>query len=354
MPPPSPGPKPTPSPDPTPPPLPDPMPPPDPGPFDGSAELRQRVAVLRHIHVRKPDVRRRDDARLHRELRVHIANHRHRRSELPQRDLRKTALRGRQRRPIAAATAARHRVAGTCRLRLIGCQIRIQQRYEMGHLLLHRSVGGGGKQQQYSRGLQRHRHHPRFLLRAVLIPDAAYQNRLGRDVQRRKRRKSVANAAPQRAIPRRVERHRQQHALQMIRGRNHRPAQLRHAILRARAIAPASDRSPEMRERCGELRYFALARRTILGVLAFFKTGVTDEVHGNSLLGQMFAHCFPSSLARTAWSARKRCALTVPSFIPVISAISRRSISSTNRSRNTVRCRAGRLAAAVQIACTCS
>ena len=42
--------------------------------------------------------------------------------------------------------------------------------------------------------------------------------------------------------------------------------------------------------------------------------------------------------ARTACRARNRCAFTVPSFIPVTAAISSRSMSSTKRSRKTVRC----------------
>src|SRR5260370_13233966 len=115
----------------------------------------------------------------------------------------------------------------------------------------------------------------------------------------------------------------------MIRGRDHRPPEFRDAILRARAIAQVPDGSAKMRERCGELRDFCLARRTILGVLAFFKTGVTDEVHGNSLFGQMLDYCLPSSLAPTDCSARKRWALTVPSFIPRTSPISSTSTSST-------------------------
>ena len=140
----------------------------------------------------------------------------------------------------------------------------------------------------------------------------------------------------------------------MVRRRNHRPAEFRGAILHTRPIAPVPDRSAKMRERCGKTGNFRLARCALLGVLALFKTDVTDEIHEYSLLGQMIVHLVPSNLARTDWSARKRWVFTVPSFIPVTSAISRRSMSSTNRSRNTVRCRAGRIAAAAQIACTCS
>ena len=86
---------------------------------------------------------------------------------------------------------------------------------------------------------------------------------------------------------------------------------------------------------------FSPACRTSLRVASIFRTDITDEVHRDFLLGEVITHFVPSSLARTERSARNRCAFTVPSFIPVTSAISRRSMSSTKRRRNTVRWRAG-------------
>src|SRR6185369_11985724 len=210
----------------------------------------------------------------------------------------------------------------------------------MRRLLLHRFSGGGGEQQHHHRRLERQRHHPRFLLPAVLAPNVLHQDRFGCQVhQRNLGLQRFVDVAPQRAVPRYVQRDRQQQSLQVVRGRDHSPAEFRGTILHTCPIAPVPYCSAKMRERCCETGDFRLARRALLGVLALFKTDVTDEIHEYSLLGQMIVHLVPSSLARTDWSARKRWVLTVPSFIPVTSAISRRSMSSTNRSRNTVRCR---------------
>src|SRR4051794_10675848 len=97
----------------------------------------------------------------------------------------------------------------------------------------------------------------------------------------------------------------------MVGGRNHRPVQFRRAILCAGAIAPGADGSAKVREGGCQGRNFRLAGRAFPGVPAFFKTDVTDEIHGNSLLREVLVHevllhLVPSSLARTDWSARKR------------------------------------------------
>src|ERR1039457_3294512 len=65
-------------------------------------------------------------------------------------------------------------------------------------------------------------------------------------------------------------------------------------------------------------------------------------------------HRLPPSSARTLTSARERCAFTVPSLSPVACAISLNSCSSTNRSRNTVRCRSLSPLTEVQTRSTCS
>src|SRR5450759_882818 len=154
----------------------------------------------------------------------------------------------------------------------------------MGNLLLHRFGGGGGEHQQHGRELQRERHHPRLFLPAVLAPDVSDQNRFGGYVQWRKRwLQAFANAAPERAIPWRIER-RQEQPLQVVGGRNHRPVQLRRAILHTRPIAPVPDGSAKMPEWCSEGRYSRLTGRALRCVWAFFKTDVTDEMHENSLL----------------------------------------------------------------------
>src|SRR5260370_6823539 len=68
----------------------------------------------------------------------------------------------------------------------------------------------------------------------------------------------------------------------------------------------------------------------------------------------MLFHSVLPMRARTDCSARNRCTFTVPSFIPVAAAISSRSMSSTNRSKKTVRCLAGKLSDAFQTARSCS
>src|SRR5579871_3548993 len=74
----------------------------------------------------------------------------------------------------------------------------------------------------------------------------------------------------------------------------------------------------------------------------------------NLLWRQVLPHFICSlSAARTDFSARNRCVLTVPSFIPVTAPISSRSRSSTNRSRNTVRCFPDSRPATFQILSTC-
>src|SRR4051812_46731602 len=103
----------------------------------------------------------------------------------------------------------------------------------------------------------------------------------------------------------------------MVRRRDDRPAEFRGAVLGACPIAPIPDSAPKVRDGAGEVRDHSLAGRAFLQVLAFFDTGVADDVHGNSLFCQVVAHFVPPSLARTDWSARKRCVFTVPSAIPV-------------------------------------
>src|SRR5215469_2848795 len=65
-------------------------------------------------------------------------------------------------------------------------------------------------------------------------------------------------------------------------------------------------------------------------------------------------HCLSPNSFRTLARARERCAFTVPSPMPVDSAICFSSSSSTNLRRNTVRCRSLRLSTACQTRATCS
>src|SRR5437879_11790006 len=118
----------------------------------------------------------------------------------------------------------------------------------------------------------------------------------------------------------------------MVGGWDHRPAQFRGAVLGAHLVAPGAHGSAKTREGQREARDLGLACRAFFRVFTFFHCAVADEVHKNSLFRKMFrkmfAHFVASSLARTERSARQRCAFTVPSFIPVTSAISRRSVPS--------------------------
>src|SRR4051812_3081998 len=65
-------------------------------------------------------------------------------------------------------------------------------------------------------------------------------------------------------------------------------------------------------------------------------------------------HDCPFSSSRTLLKARERCAFTVPTFIPVVLAISSSSISSAYRNVNTSRCFPESFSTIVHIAEACS
>ena len=124
------------------------------------------------------------------------------------------------------------------------------------------------------------------------------------------------------------------------------------------SIAPSPDGAAKLREGRFQIRQFSAAHRAIGGMLRFLRRGIANQAFGNlipcQVMSEMLIHRPCSSPILTACTARNRWVLTVPSFIPVTAAISSRSMSSTNRRRKTVRCRSDRLAAALQMASTCS
>src|SRR5579862_3059823 len=127
----------------------------------------------------------------------------------------------------------------------------------------------------------------------------------------------------------------------------------------ADTIAPLANGGAKLRERRFEAGQFRAAFRALTRVLIFLRRSVANEALRNLIRRKVSIHALSSRLfspnpTRTDWSARNRCVFTVPSFIPVTATISRMSMSSTNRSRKTVRWRSDKLAATFQMPATCS
>src|SRR6185295_6860852 len=119
-------------------------------------------------------------------------------------------------------------------------------------------------------------------------------------------------------------------------------------------MRPVPNRAAKLRERRFQARDFAAARWALRDMVGFLPRDVANQTFRHLISCQVLIYLPCSSPSLSDCTARKRCVLTVPSFIPVTAAISKRSMSSTNRSRKTVRCRSDNLPAAFQIVSTCS